>query len=124
MPPDASAGSWSIDHISAVTLPVTDMGTSVAFYQRIGFDISYGGPDAAFTTLRVRDSVINLRRVPVSVGRGWGRVILRVRGVDALHQDLVEKGLVPDAPRDAAWGERYFEIPDPDGFVISFAEPL
>ena len=78
----------------------------------------------AFTTMRVGDSVINLRRVPVGVSHGWGRVILRVRGVDALHRDLVEKGLTPDAPRDAEWGERYFEIPDPDGFVISFAEPL
>ena len=117
MLPDASAASWSIDHISAVTLPVTDMGRSVAFYQRIGFNISYGGPDAAFSTMRVGDSV-------VKVSRGWGRVILRVHGVDALHRDLVEKGLAPDAPRDAAWGERYFEIPDPDGFIISFAEPL
>ena len=124
MLPDASAASWSIDHISAVTLPVTDMGRSVAFYQRIGFHISYGGPDAAFTTMRVADSVINLRRVRVRVSRGWGRVILRVRGVDALHRNLLEKGLAPHAPRDAEWGERYFEIPDPDGFVISFAEPL
>lgn len=124
MLPDASAASWSIGHISAVTLPVINMSRSVAFYQRIGFDISYGGPDAAFTTMRVGDTVINLRHVPVRVSRGWGRVILRVRGVDALHRDLVDKGLVADAPRDAEWGERYFEVPDPDGFVISFAEPL
>jgi catechol 2,3-dioxygenase-like lactoylglutathione lyase family enzyme len=121
---DASAASWSIDHISAVTLPVTDMGRSVAFYQRIGFDVSYGGPDAVFTTMRAGDSVINLRRVSARVSRGWGRVILRVRGVDALHRGLVDKGLAADAPRDAEWGERYFEISDPDGFVISFAEPL
>jgi catechol 2,3-dioxygenase-like lactoylglutathione lyase family enzyme len=120
--PDTSVTSWSIDQISAVTLPVTSMRRSVGFYQRIGFDISYGGRDAAFTTMRVGDSVINLRRVPLRVSRGWGRVILRVRGVDALHRDLVEKGFAPDAPRDAEWGERYFEISDPDGFVISFAE--
>lgn len=121
---DASVTSWSIDYISAVTSPVTDMGRSVAFYQRLGFDISYGGPDAPFTTMRVGDSVINLRRVPSRVSRGWGRVILRVRGLDALHADLLEKGLAPAAPRDAEWGERYFEISDPDGFVISFAQPL
>ena len=124
MLPDASAASWSIGHISAVTLPVINMRRSVAFYQRIGFDISYGGPDAAFTTMRIGDSVINLRHVPVKGSRGGGRVILRVRGVDALHRDLVAKGLAADAPRDAEWGERYFEVPDPDGFVISFAEPL
>jgi uncharacterized glyoxalase superfamily protein PhnB len=25
---------------------------------------------------------------------------------------------------DAEWGERYFEVPDPQGVVISFAEEL
>jgi catechol 2,3-dioxygenase-like lactoylglutathione lyase family enzyme len=124
MLPNASMTSWSIDYISAVTLPVTDMGRSVAFYQRLGFDISYGGPDAPFTTMRISDSVINLRRVPSRVSRGWERVILRVRGVDALHADLLEKGLAAAEPRDAEWGERYFEIADPDGFVIAFAQPI
>ena len=119
-----SVTHWSIDHISAVTLPVTDMGSSVGFYQRLGFDISYGGPDAPFTTMRAGDGVINLRRVPSRVSHGRGRVILRVRGVDALHRYLLEKGLAPAAPRDAEWGERYFEISDPDGFVISFAQLL
>jgi uncharacterized glyoxalase superfamily protein PhnB len=28
------------------------------------------------------------------------------------------------APRDAEWGERYFEIRDPQGVVISFAQLL
>jgi catechol 2,3-dioxygenase-like lactoylglutathione lyase family enzyme len=116
--------SWSIEHISAVTLPVTDMGRSVAFYQRLGFAISYGGPEAPFTTMRAGDSVINLRHVPFSASRGWGRVILRVRGVDALHGSLLERRLAPTAPKDAGWGERYFEISDPDGFVISFAQLL
>jgi uncharacterized glyoxalase superfamily protein PhnB len=50
------------------------------------------------------------------------RVILRVRGVDALHAALVGRGLAPDAPRDAEWGERYFELADPSGVVISFAQ--
>ena len=49
-------------------------------------------------------------------------MILRVRGVDALYRDLLEKGLEPTQPRDAEWGERYFELPDPQGVVISFAE--
>jgi catechol 2,3-dioxygenase-like lactoylglutathione lyase family enzyme len=119
-----SVSPWAIEHISAVTLPVTDMAAAVAFYQRLGFDASYGGPNAAFTTMSVGESVINLRRVLSSASRGWGRVILRVRGVDALHAHLLEKGLAPAAPRDAEWGERYFEVSDPDGFVISFAQLL
>jgi len=116
--------SWSIDHISAVTVAVREMAESVAFYQKLGLDISYGGPEAPFTTMRAGQSVINLRQAATRAGNSWNRVILRVRGVDALHRDLVEKGLEPTAPKDAEWGERYFELPDPQGVVISFAELL
>jgi catechol 2,3-dioxygenase-like lactoylglutathione lyase family enzyme len=116
--------AWSIDHISAVTLAVRDMAESVVFYRKVGLDVSYGGPDAPFTTMRAGQSVINLRQAATSAGSSWNRVILRVRGVDALHRELVEKGLGPTAPRDAEWGERYVELPDPQGIVISFAEVL
>jgi catechol 2,3-dioxygenase-like lactoylglutathione lyase family enzyme len=116
--------SWSIDHISAVTLAVRDMRKSVTFYRKLGLDVSYGGPDAPFTTMRAGESVINLRHVPNSAGNSWVRVILRVRGVDGLREDLIDKGLSPTPLRDAEWGERYFEISDPEGFVISFAQLL
>jgi len=114
--------SWSIDGISAVTLAVLDMARSVAFYRALGLDVSYGGPNARFTTMRAGPTVINLRHATSGTGSDWGRVILRVRGVDALHDDLVQRGLAPTAPRDAEWGERYFEISAPEGVVISFAE--
>lgn len=116
--------SWAIEHISAVTLAVRDMAESVAFYRMIGLDVTYGGPDAPFTTLRADQAVINLRRASADGDNSWSRVILRVRGVDALHRELTARGLVAAAPRDAEWGERYFEIRDPQGVVISFAELL
>ena len=115
---------WSIDHISAVTVAVFEMAESVAFYEKLGLDVSYGGPHAPFTTMRAGQSVINLRQVATQAGNPWNRVILRVRGVDALHRHFVEKGLRPTAPRNAEWGERYFEVGDPQGVVISFAEVL
>ncbi len=121
-PVATSVASWSIDHISGVTLAVREMAESVVFYQKLGFDVSYGGPSASFTTMRAGRSVINLRQAASSGGSSWNRVILRVRGVDALHRELIEKGLGPSAPKDAEWGERYFEIPDPQGVVISCAE--
>lgn len=114
--------SWSIDHISAVTLAVREMAESVVFYQTCGFEVSYGGPDAPFTTMRAGQSVINLRQASTTGGNAWDRVILRVHGVDALHRDLVEKGLAPTEVKDAEWGERYFELSDLQGIVMSFAE--
>ena len=115
---------WFIDHISAVTLAVRDMAESVAFYERLGLHVSYGGPNAAFTTMRAGRSVINLRLAPQGSGNRWARVILRVQGVDALYQHLRAQGLNPSDPKNAEWGERYFEISDPEGDVISFAELL
>lgn len=115
---------WFIDHISAVTLAVRDMAESVAFYKQLGLHVSYGGPDAAFTTMRAGRSVINLRHAPQGSGNRWARVILRVQGVDALYQHLRAQGLHPSTPKNAEWGERFFEISDPEGDVISFAELL
>jgi catechol 2,3-dioxygenase-like lactoylglutathione lyase family enzyme len=117
--------SWSIDYISAVTLPVANMPDSVAFYRTLGFDVSYGGAHASFTTMRTGESVVNLRRSEEKPGpiECEHRVIFRVRGVDALYRVLVERGLTPTVPRDAEWGERYCELRDPDGVVISLAEP-
>ena len=66
----------------------------------------------------------NLPQTLTSAPNPWNRVILRVHGVDALYRDLVERGLAPTSPRNAEWGERYFELSDPQGLVISFAELL
>jgi catechol 2,3-dioxygenase-like lactoylglutathione lyase family enzyme len=113
-----------LDHISAVTLAVFDMAESVSFYKTLGLDVAFGGPDAPFTTMRTGEIVVNLRQTPASAANPSNRVIFRVHGVDALHRDLVGKGLAPTAPRNAEWGERYFELSDPQGVVISFAELL
>jgi uncharacterized glyoxalase superfamily protein PhnB len=52
-------------------------------------------------------------------------VIFYVADVDALHATAVAAGVQPDtAPRNAAWGERFFHLTDPDGHELSFARPL
>ena len=112
--------------INAVTLAVADMERSVAFYADLGFGVGSGGAGSPFTTLRVGRSFLNLQLVegfgPAAV---WGRVIVWVDDVDALHARAVGAGRVPEfPPRDAPWGERYFHLRDPDGHELSFARPL
>jgi catechol 2,3-dioxygenase-like lactoylglutathione lyase family enzyme len=52
------------------------------------------------------------------------RVIFYVDDVDAMYAHVLTQGFVPEAPpRDAAWGERYFHLSDPDGHLLSFARP-
>lgn len=115
-----------IQSISAVTLLVADMARSVGFYQALGFEVLYGGPEASFTSLRVGDQFLNLmaddgfRQTDL-----WGRIIIYVDDVDRQHRRAIEAGLTPEAPpRDADWGERYFHLDDPDGHQLSFARPL
>jgi catechol 2,3-dioxygenase-like lactoylglutathione lyase family enzyme len=112
-----------IEKISAVTFRVRDMPASVRSYRDVlGMDVLYGGEDAFFSSLRATDGsapILNLEQ-----GRsvaGWGRMIFYVADVDLFWEYLRGKGFNPEKPRDAAWGERYFHMPDPDGHELSFA---
>lgn len=123
MPPASSP----IESLSAVTLVTTDMARSCRFYDAAGFTRNYGGPDAPFSSYHVGASYLNLQlvdgwRPPEAV---WGRVIVWVDDVDALHDRIRSAGYVPSTcPADASWGERYFHVSDPDGHELSFARPL
>ena len=116
----------TVQRISAVTLAVREMARSVAFYQSsVGLELRYGGADASFTSFRLGDGHLNLTLAAEGGWSGWGRVILYVSDVDALHRRLVDAGVTPTTtPQDAPWGERYFHVNDPDGHELSFARPL
>ncbi|MGI8962024.1 MAG: VOC family protein [Bryobacteraceae bacterium] len=113
-----------IQHISAVTFAVRDMARSIEFYEKLGFELLYGGGDAGFSSLKAGEAFVNLVGSSEYEHRWWGRVIFRIDGVDAQYGVLREQGLEPQAPRDASWGERFFHVTDPDGHELSFAEPL
>ena len=95
-----------IQHISAVTLAVERMQPSVAFYEKLGFQVIYGGSHSAFTTLQSGEAFVNLVATPPGHQRHWwGRVIFRIDDADVHYNRLVAAGLEPEAPRDASWGE-------------------
>lgn len=110
--------------LSAVTLGVTDMAASCEFYVTLGFALLYGGPTAPFTSFGIGPAFLNLQAVD-HTEVGWGRFIVHVDDVDAMHLRVLAAGYVPTtAPTDAPWGERYFHVHDPDGHEVSFARPL
>ena len=112
--------------ISAVTLATRDMARAVRFYRALGFDLASGGETVEFTSFVVGDGHLNLIAAPPEARWSWwGRVIIHVDDVDALHARARAAGLAPEAsPRDAEWGERYFHLTDPDGHQLSFARPM
>jgi hypothetical protein len=65
-----------------------------------------GGKAAGFSSLRARDAqsaLLNLEEGDVVTN--WGRLIFHVSDVDAFWSYHCDKGLRPDGPRDASWGE-------------------
>ncbi len=114
----------TIRQISAVTFFVADMARACAFYQALGFELKFGGVTAAFTSFYAGTSFVNLN-ADEPPAPGGGLAIFHVDDVDAVYARAVAAGLAPDfAPEDAPWGERYFHIRDPDGYLMSFAIPL
>src|SRR5882724_3757621 len=112
------ARTGMIRHISAVTFGVRDMVRSVEFYEKLGFELLYGGEHAAFSSLRADQAFINLAASVGYAHRWWGRVIFRVDDVDAIYAVLQAQGLELEPPRDAPWGERFFHVNDSDGHEI------
>jgi len=60
----------------------------------------------------------------------FGRIIFHSENVDALYQymrndDVLSSAAIFDAePRDAAWSERFFQVIEPNGYQLSFAQLL
>ncbi len=112
--------------ISALTLATHDMGRALAFYEKLGFRLLFGGAYAEFSSLAAGDGYLNLTlQSEEQKWQWWGRGIFYSRDVDATYGSALASGLTPQfEPSDAPWGERYFHITDPDGHELSFAQPL
>ena len=111
----------NVEKISAITIKVNDMARSVHFYNRLlGLKVLYGGENAYFSSLQthgMKDTILNLEKGHVTPV--WGRIIFYVEDVDRFWAHIKEKEFDPARPRDAAWGERYFHLVDPDGHELS-----
>ena len=120
--------SGRVDSINAITLITADMAASVAFYAVLDAEVVFGGPTSTFTTFKFgHEQFLNLQLDPAREPpmRVWGRFILWVDDVDAVHRTFLDAGYTPTmAPSDAVWGERYFHILDPAGHEVSIARRL
>jgi catechol 2,3-dioxygenase-like lactoylglutathione lyase family enzyme len=68
--------------------------------------------------------------VKMKVNEDFGRIIFHVENVDRLYSymknDEYISGFIvfESEPTNAPWGERFFHIREPDGYQLSFAQPL
>ena len=133
-----------ITMLSAVTLIISNMERSCRFYSNIpGFKLIYGGgSEDSFTTYQIGKykniTYLNLELKnlpnydigPVNNNNNFVRIIFYTDDVDRLYsyfktdKSISSLILLENEPIDASWNERYFHIREPDGFQLSFAQPL
>jgi catechol 2,3-dioxygenase-like lactoylglutathione lyase family enzyme len=135
-----------VNRISAVTLTIKNMERSCSFYTQIpGFKLTYGGTsNDSFTTYQIgrynNISFLNLELKKFlshdedldheNNSNNCGRIIFYTDDVDGLYtyfktnKTIFNLIRLENEPVDAPWNERYFHIREPDGFQLSFAQPI
>ncbi|MGW8745828.1 VOC family protein [Streptomyces sp. NPDC055794] len=124
---------------NAISLVVSDMSASVAFYRRLGFAFPDGCERQPHAEAELPGGIRLLLDTEESVQSfmpGWqppaggGRHSLALlcdtpAEVDALYAELTAAGCHGEQkPWDADWGQRYAVLADPDGHGVDLFAPL
>lgn len=107
-----------------------DTEASRRWYERVGFQYLRGHDGMHF--FRLGDGEILLHPAAQGSGGSGGGLHVAVSDVDALFRHVVAEGLRPvdhqqpgtvlEAPVTRPWGEREFELDDPDGHRWAFTQ--
>lgn len=105
--------------LEGVTLQVADVERSRAFYQRmIPTAVLEHHRPGEFALLRIGHAALGL----LAFGAPDFHLEISTDDVDLLHQELIARGLEPlGPPQDRHWGERTFDVLDPDGNRVEIA---
>jgi catechol 2,3-dioxygenase-like lactoylglutathione lyase family enzyme len=118
---------------SAVSLNVDAPGASAAFAERhFGFQeelaadgfVSLSRPDAGFNLIYLRTGLPTFKPAALAGRRADGVLVaFVVDDVDAEHERLVREGVEITTPLETEpWGERYFQVTDPNGVVFQLVQ--
>jgi uncharacterized glyoxalase superfamily protein PhnB len=113
---------------SAISLNVDDPSASAEFAKRhFGFEeemaadgfVSLTHPTAGFNLIYLRVGLPTFKPA-AAAGRADGLlVVFVVDDVDAEYERLVDDGVTIATPLETEeWGERYFQVTDPNGLVF------
>jgi catechol 2,3-dioxygenase-like lactoylglutathione lyase family enzyme len=111
----------------ACTLPVTDVGRSVAFYERfLGLSVAFtNGEPTGFVILGEGEAELHLTRVAHRTPSSHNAAHVLVGDANALYEILEQAGVrIVKGLRDADHGLRGFVFCDPDGNRIDVGQPL
>ena len=110
-------------------LPVGSAERTVEFLcEKLGFTCEWvtraheNQPDPAYMGFQWDDAFLHASSFPGD-GNGKTVVVLAVADIDALFEQLRERGVpIALSPTDQTWGQREMYIDDPDGNSIRFVQ--
>ncbi len=115
-------------------LTVEDIQRSIAFYRdRLGFEVvaeAKSDNKTYWCRLARQGCSLMLQQAELAEdgpaeGRGRGITLYFVcDDTDAMHAELVDRGLSLALPQDAYYGMRQLFVPEPDGYAICFESEL
>jgi catechol 2,3-dioxygenase-like lactoylglutathione lyase family enzyme len=135
----AAYGGRMSPRFDAIGLVASDMAASVAFYRRLGFAFPEGAENQPHAEAELPAGLrlmLDTEETVRSFHAGWqppsggSRTALALRcdspaEVDAVYEELVAAGCHGELkPWDAAWGQRYASLHDPDGNGVDLYAPL
>ncbi len=104
--------------LDGITLQVEDVERSLNFYRRIPGTVLERHRLGEFALLRIGQARLGL----LAFGAPSFNLEISADDVDQLHLQLRDAGMNPAGPpKDRHWGERTFDVIDPDGNRIEFA---
>lgn len=108
-----------------LSLPVSDVERSVAFYQQFGFQVEQHAPHQ-FALLRLGDGTLGLLKSALveqtRTLRERIHIELSTDHLDDLYAELQGRGVTfLEPPHDEPW-ERAMATPDPDGYHLEIAQ--
>jgi uncharacterized glyoxalase superfamily protein PhnB len=120
---------------TSVSLTVTDLPKSVAWYQNVvGFGVDRTAErDGRIVFVALKAGDVRLHLNQDDGAKGWDRTkglgfsisIWTTEDIDAIATSIKTNGGTLDSePVDAVWGARYFRLTDPDGFKLAILKSL
>lgn len=102
--------------LAGVTLHVSDIERSIAFYRRLpGATVLFHMP-GRFAMLKLGTGRLGL----LADRKRQFHVELEVSDLDAAAVALRDLGIEADGPTTRDWGERDILVQDPDGYLLEF----
>ena len=126
-------GKLLIITASAISLNVDDVALSSAFAQKhFGFVAAMSAdgfasltrPDVGFNLVYLRNGLQSFKPSALKGHRADGLlVVFVVDDVDREYQRLQDEGVAITTPIETEpWGERYFQVTDPNGVVLQLVQ--